>query len=447
MGSMSAIECHTRAIRYAHLDNFQRFNDMMERANRFNVSFYPFDTRGLAVSDRMMGDRDESIRNDPGEWPNRTLDPNLREQRNRNPMSLDQETLTARLDSMRTLAANTDGIAIVNTNDLKQGAQRIVDDLSTYYLLGYYSSNRDLDGKWRKITVRVKRPGVDVRARRGYRALRPEDMLDASAAETAEAAGGAGDASATAEAAALGSAMGSLAGARDGLPLYSRAAWYFDGAGVQGAAGSGHVWVAAEMDATVAREPGWAAGGTLTATVTTADGAPLGEADVAFPAGTRMFSAAVPIAAVNGGGEVILRLRVRGGDGALPLTDVLRFTAPPTASMAVGAARLQRWGPSTGRKYLAAADPRFRRTDRIRVELPVLAGASAVTAALLDRTGSPLAAIPVKSALTALEAEGQLWATADLTLAPLAVGDYVIRLDVTHPGGTARSLTGFRVVP
>ena len=87
--------------------------------------------------------------------------------------------LTARLESLRTLAADTDGMAIVQTNDLESGFKRIVADLSSYYLLGYYSDRR-MDGRFHSIRVRVKRPGVQVRARRGY--------LAPSAAEVAAAA-------------------------------------------------------------------------------------------------------------------------------------------------------------------------------------------------------------------------------------------------------------------
>ena len=42
--------------------------------------------------------------------------------------------------AIRTLAENTDGLAILNTNDLDKGFTRIADDMSSYYLLGYYAS-------------------------------------------------------------------------------------------------------------------------------------------------------------------------------------------------------------------------------------------------------------------------------------------------------------------
>src|SRR5438477_5033 len=95
------------------------------------------------------------------------------------PPSVDSRMLAGRLNSLRTLAEATDGLAIVDSNNLAGGMKRIVDDLSSYYLLGYYS-NAKLDGKFHAITVRVKRPGVQVRARRGYLAATPAAMTAAA---------------------------------------------------------------------------------------------------------------------------------------------------------------------------------------------------------------------------------------------------------------------------
>ena len=55
-------------------------------------------------------------------------------------------------------------------NGIDAGLQRINDDLSSYYLLGFYSTQKQ-DGKFHKLTVRVTRKGVETRARRGYLAL------------------------------------------------------------------------------------------------------------------------------------------------------------------------------------------------------------------------------------------------------------------------------------
>ena len=74
------------------------------------------------------------------------------------------------MDTLRILADETDGRAIVNTNDLDRGLRQIVRDSSAYYLLGYTSAVTT-DGKFHKINVRVKRPGLQVRARPGYLAL------------------------------------------------------------------------------------------------------------------------------------------------------------------------------------------------------------------------------------------------------------------------------------
>ena len=73
-------------------------------------------------------------------------------------------------DRMRTMASETGGIAIVNLNSMQEGFRRVADSLMSHYLLAYYSTNRNADGRIRRITVKLKSNGDTVRARREYRA-------------------------------------------------------------------------------------------------------------------------------------------------------------------------------------------------------------------------------------------------------------------------------------
>ncbi len=70
-------------------------------------------------------------------------------------------------DAMNSLAVDTGGFVVRNTNILDAAVGRIVDDASHYYVLGY-RPEAAADGKFRKISVKVKRQGVSVRARSGY---------------------------------------------------------------------------------------------------------------------------------------------------------------------------------------------------------------------------------------------------------------------------------------
>ena len=92
----------------------------------------------------------------------------------------DRRTLQMTQDTLRSLADETDGRAIVNRNDLLPGLAQIVTDSSYYYLLGYNSTLAPSDGKFHQITVRLKRRGLDVRARKGYWALTAEDIVRAN---------------------------------------------------------------------------------------------------------------------------------------------------------------------------------------------------------------------------------------------------------------------------
>jgi VWFA-related protein len=80
-------------------------------------------------------------------------------------------------DGPNSMAVDTGGLMIRNDNNLSRALQRVAEDAEQYYVLGYAPTGLVLDGTYREIEVRVKRPGVTVRARRGYLALAPSQLL------------------------------------------------------------------------------------------------------------------------------------------------------------------------------------------------------------------------------------------------------------------------------
>jgi VWFA-related protein len=162
MGSVEG-SCDRERAMLGFIDMNRMFDDLIQRANRANVSFYPMDPRGLVVFDSPIG---------PEAPP---------------PPSVDAANLRQRHDSLRTLAVNSDGYALLDTNALGKAVERMAQDTGAYYLLGYYSTNSKLDGKYRRLTVRVKRKGLDVRARPGYLAPTQADMTASNAAAAPEA--------------------------------------------------------------------------------------------------------------------------------------------------------------------------------------------------------------------------------------------------------------------
>lgn len=126
--------------------------DAIAAATRANVSIYPVDPRGLSS----MGDDVMDI----GVLPN---DQSL----GLGPESMMEEMRLSQ-DSLRVLADGTGGFAALNTNDFKNAFDRIVRENSSYYVLGYYSTNDRRDGKFRRIEVKVNRSGATVHFRQGY---------------------------------------------------------------------------------------------------------------------------------------------------------------------------------------------------------------------------------------------------------------------------------------
>ena len=76
-------------------------------------------------------------------------------------------------DSLRVLAEETGGIAVVNQNDFTKALKRIDAETSDYYVLGYYSSNPDPLKRTRKVEVKVTRPNLNVISRTSYTLRQP----------------------------------------------------------------------------------------------------------------------------------------------------------------------------------------------------------------------------------------------------------------------------------
>jgi VWFA-related protein len=149
---------------------FEDIRDAISAAARANVSIYAIDPRGLAtVGDDDIGvssfadaDRGNSDPSTGGTAaPPRDIG-----------LSSLMNDLRRSQDSLRELAEESGGFAAVNTNQFGNAFDRIVRDNSSYYVMAYYPPTTKRDGKFHKIEVRVNRPGLTVRSRRGYAAPR-----------------------------------------------------------------------------------------------------------------------------------------------------------------------------------------------------------------------------------------------------------------------------------
>ncbi len=114
-------------------DAIAELQDLFQAARRANVTVYPIDPAGLVT---------------PGKKTIRTA--------------------VAGRDFLISVGNTTGGFAVVDTNDTPAAVARIYHENSSYYVLGYTSSNLRREGKTRKIDVRVNRPGLTVRTRSGY---------------------------------------------------------------------------------------------------------------------------------------------------------------------------------------------------------------------------------------------------------------------------------------
>ena len=125
------------------IDNQAQLRATVNAAIRNNVAFYPVDARGL-VATAPLGDATQGS-------------PGGQAMYSGSSQRTAQSNFQAQQETLHTLAADTGGKALLDNNDLSLGMVQAQKDISSYYILGYYSSNTAADGHYRRIKAQVNR--------------------------------------------------------------------------------------------------------------------------------------------------------------------------------------------------------------------------------------------------------------------------------------------------
>jgi VWFA-related protein len=400
-------------------DMLSDLNEIFREANRNNTSIYAVDPRGLAPFEY-------DINQGVG-------------------LQVDRKHLESSLDTLRALADNTDGRAIVNRNDLGKGMRQIMVDSSGYYLIGYNSSQAPTDGRFHRIEVEVTRRGVDVRARKGYWAYTAEDVARATAPKVEAPP-------------AVSAALATLAEPPRGRPARF---WLGTSRAENGKSRVTFAWESIPP-APGERRPGDEPASYVTLTALAPDGRPVfrgrvpdqpdgpaaaGAAPKPAPGST---SAAASTTFEAAPGRLQLRIQVQTASGQVMDSALQELTVPDYTAVQVAVATPKVFRARTPREAQAIAanaaavpvsDRAFSRTERVVVKLDAYGPGGekpAVTARLLNRLGSSMMDVPVQTG-----ASGD--AHVELTLASMAVGEYLLELTAKGASGTAQELIAFRV--
>jgi VWFA-related protein len=387
-------QCVNELNRLAGDDGGLRFRGLIQAANRRNVSFYPVSSAGLSTGDANLTALVE--RNPNANW---------------NEVGLrDLSRLRDRTANLRTIAEATDGLAVVNTNDLGAGLRRVAEDVSAYYLLTYVSDKPTRDTRFRKIEVKVKGEGLNVRARRGYVARDPAAAKATPAAPTVPAG--------------LSEALSRLAVVRPGASMVARG--FVVGANVR---------IAVELTGSAATMP-WPTGTMVNAVI---PATPAGQAtNVSVPLDGAWRNAWVSFPVPPGPGPWSVTVTV--GTGPDRLQEQLIVSRPATTVL--GDPIVSRARPAARSPLRPAATLQFSRTERVHVEWPSFSAIDSREARLVDAKGQGL---PVQVTLS--DSTEPAGIAADVVLSPLAPGDYVIELSTTAGTTSTRHYVAVKVTP
>lgn len=394
--------------------------ELYNAANRNNTAIYTLDPRGLAVFEFDMG---ENIG-----------------------QGYDRQQLQSTQDTLRTIAEETDGRAIVNRNDLDSGLKQVVRDTSAYYLLGYNSTQAPSDGKFHEIKVRVKRPGAQVRARKGYWALTAEETARALAPRKPEPERGITEALASVEVPSRARVVRTWVGTKPGEDGRTRVTFVWEP--VPAVPGEARRDAPARVSLIAAGGGGesFFRGRVPDIVAAPAEGAPTRAlTPTASGRGAAVAFDAPP-------GRVQLRVSVEGASGQVIDSDMIDVTVPDytTPQVTLTPPEVLRARTAIEFRQLSAdpdpmpvADREFRRTERLLVRFTALGPGESrpeTTARLLNRAGQPMTDLPS----TPLAGETRRFQV-DLPLAGLPAGDYVLELKGAAAGSEAKQFVGFRV--
>ncbi|HET7695607.1 MAG TPA: VWA domain-containing protein [Vicinamibacterales bacterium] len=374
----NASGCAAEFQRLALMDFEPRFRELLQAAKRDNVSFYTITPGGLQAP------------------PDRSS----------------TRAMQSAYDDLRSLADETDGIAVTGTNDLNAGFKRIADDLAAYYVLGYYTTNTRFDGGLRNLRVRLTRTGQQVRARRQYRAPT------------------AGEIAALAGSAARAAAPGGQSAVEAALAVLERGARPF---AVYAAMAPQQMTVVAELSAASIAAGKWKEGADVEVDAVAADGVPIARARGRLEPGAHSTAVAVPLPAAPS--RVAVRLV---SPAAPPADDWAKLPAARRKLIADPIA--YRSSSRIATRPVAAFE--FARNERIRVEWPVLSSLDRRDVRLLDRSGKP---IPVGLPLAEDVEKKQL--VLEMSLSGLGRGDYLFELTAGSGEAVERSLLAIRIRP
>ena len=150
------------------VDNQSQLRATVNSAVRANVAFYPIDARGL-VAMAPAGDATQASPKGTGVFTGSTYASN-------------RTSFHDTQDTIYTLAADTGGKALLDSNDLTLGIKAVQTDFNSYYVLGYYSANPAADGKYRHVTVKIASlpESAKLDYRKGYYAAKVWGKMNSS---------------------------------------------------------------------------------------------------------------------------------------------------------------------------------------------------------------------------------------------------------------------------